>query len=146
MLERMPHLSDADVGNLSTELSANGLDIVCCSRSGGGGGGGGGARTSHLDGHNSTEGAGIGWVNNLDEADTGLAASGTGAGCASWDGGSKGVVLVDVGGTLDDTKVDESAGDEGALLGGGDVTPGAWDLLGDGQLGTSREGTGAGGV
>lgn len=134
MLEGMPRLSDADGGNLSTELSANGLDIVCCSRASRGSraSSGGGASASHLDGHDSTEGTSIGWVDDLDEADTGLATSGTGAGCASWDGGSKWVVLVDVGGTLDDTKVDESAGDEGALLGGGDVAPGTWDLLGDG--------------
>jgi hypothetical protein len=101
---------------------------------------------SHLHGHDSTEWASVGWVDNLDEADTRLATDGTSAGSAGWDGSSEGVVLVDVGGTLNYTQVDESASNQGALLGSSNVTLGTWDLLGDCELGTGGEGTGTSGV
>jgi hypothetical protein len=127
--------------NLSTELGANRLDITGCGRRGGSC-----TSASHLDGDDSTEGAGVGGVDDLDEADVGLAADGTAAGGAGGYGGREGVVLVDVGGALDDAHVDEHAGHEAALLGRGDVALGAGNLLGDGQLGAGAEGAGSGGV
>jgi hypothetical protein len=75
-----------------------------------------------------------------------LAADGTGAGGAGWDGGREGVVFVDVGGTLHETHLDKGAGDEAALLRGGNVALGSWHLLGDGCLCAGGEGTRSGGV
>jgi len=126
---------------LSAELSADGLDVP-----GSGGRRSRGISPSHLYGNDSTKWAGIGGVDNLDEADVGLAADSTGAGCASGYGGLEWVILVDVGGTLDDAHINKHAGHEAALLGRGDVASGAWDLLLDGHLCPGGEGTGSGGV
>lgn len=130
-------------GNLSTELSADRLDITGSSRCGCGGGS---SVSCDLHGDDTAEWAGVRWVDDLDHADTRLSTSGTGAGGAGWDGDLDGVVLVDVGGTLDNAEVDESAGDETALLGGGDVTLGAWHLSLNLEGLALGEGTGAGGV
>lgn len=119
---------------LSAELGADGLDIA-------GSRWGSSTSASHLDSHDSTEWASVGWVDNLNEAHAGLTAHGAGAGGASWDGGGEWVVLVDVAGTLDNAEVDEGTGDEGALLGCGDVALGAWNLLSDSELGTGGEST-----
>lgn len=94
-----------DVGNLSTELGTTGS-------SGGGSSSGSSTGGSHLHGHDTTEWTGIRWVDDLDQADTGLSTGGTGAGGASWDGGSEWVVLVDVGSTLHDTEVDKSSSNQ----------------------------------
>jgi hypothetical protein len=82
--------------DLSTELGANGLrslgsSTVCsrCSR-------GRSTSTSHLNSDDSTEWAGVAGVDDLDEADTGLASDGAGASGASRHGGCEWVVLVDV--------------------------------------------------
>lgn len=119
---------------LSAELGADGLDIA-------GSRWGSCASASHLDGHDSTEWASVRWVDNLNEAHAGLAANGAAAGGASWDGGSEWVVLVDVGGTLDNAEVDEGTGDERALLWCGDVALSTWDLLSDSELGAGGEST-----
>jgi hypothetical protein len=71
--------------NLSTELGTDGLNVTGSSWC-----------RSHLHSHDSTEWASVGRVDNLDEADSGLAPDVTSAGSASWDGSSKWVVLVDV--------------------------------------------------
>jgi len=126
--------------DLSTELGTDGLVVT------GRGRGSSSATGSHLDSNDTAEWASVGGVDDLDEADVGLASNGSGAGGTGGDGGSEGVVLVDVGGTLDNAHVDEHSGHESALLGCGNVTLGTWDLLGDGQLGTSAEGTGSSGV
>jgi hypothetical protein len=83
------------MSNLSTELSTDGLDSF---RSWGSRGlsCGSGTGTGHLDGEDTTEWAGSGGVDKLDKAHVGLTANGSGAGGASWDGGSEWVVLVDV--------------------------------------------------
>jgi len=99
-----------------------------------------------LHSNDTTEWASVGWVDDLDEADTGLACNGSRAGGAGWNSNLDGVVLVDVGSTLDDTHVDEHAGNEAALLGGGDVAFGAWNLLSDFELSAGGEGTGSSGV
>ena len=131
--------------DLSTELGTDGLG-----RFGPSAGSGitlaSSASASHLDSDNTTKRASIRGVDDLDEADVGLAGDGAGAGGSGGDGGCEWVVLVDVGGTLDDAHVDEHASHEAALLRCGDVALGAWDLLGDGQLLAGGEGTGSGGV
>jgi len=129
--------------DLSTELGADGLGVLGRSR--------GRWRSSstsacHLDSDDSTEWASVGWVDDLDEADVGLAADGAGAGGASGHGGFEWVVLVDISGTLDDAHVDEHASHEAALIGGSDIALGAWNLLADGHLSASGEGTGSCGV
>jgi hypothetical protein len=75
-----------------------------------------------------------------------LSANGTAAGLASWHGDSDRVILVDVGGTLDDAHADECAHVEGSLLWGSNITLGTWYLLGDDGLGSGGESTGSGGV
>lgn len=75
-----------------------------------------------------------------------MAADGAAAAHAGWDGHRDGVVLVDVGGALDDAHLDEHAGHEAALVGGGDVAPGTWHLGGDLGFLALREGAGAGGI
>lgn len=75
-----------------------------------------------------------------------MSAGGACAGSAGGYCGREGVVLVDVGGTLDDAHVDEHAGHEAALLGGSNVTLGTRNLLSDSQLGAGGEGTGSGRV
>jgi hypothetical protein len=83
------------MSNLSTELSTDGLDSF---RSWGSRGlsCGSGTGTGHLDGEDTTEWAGSGRVDKLDKAHVGLTSNSSGAGGASWDGGSEWVVLVDV--------------------------------------------------
>jgi hypothetical protein len=99
-----------------------------------------------LHGNNTTEWSSGRWVDNLDQADTGLTADGSGAGGASWNGDGDGVVLVDVGGTLDDTGSDQHSGHETTLLRSSDVSVLAWDLGGDLGLGSGGEGTSSSGV
>jgi hypothetical protein len=137
-------------GHLSTELGADHASLLaglCClggSSCGRGSswssaGVGSGGATGHLNSDDTTEWTSTGWVNDLDKADIRLASDGTGAAHASGHGGLEWVVLVDVGSTLHETHANKHAGHKTALLGGGDVTPGTWDLLGDGHLGTGGE-------
>lgn len=103
---------------------------------------------SHLDGDDTTEGAGLVLVGNLDEADVVLATHGTRAGGASGNGEGDGEVHVDVGGTLgDDTGALEHGADV-ALLGDGAraLAGGAVNVLGGLEHGTGGEGTLASGV
>jgi hypothetical protein len=88
-----------------------------------------GGVTSHLDGDNTTERTSSRWVNDLNEADVGLASNGTSAGCAGGDLGLEWVVLVGVGDALRDAEADECAGVQAALLGCGDVALIAWDYV-----------------
>ena len=94
-----------------------------------------------MNSDDASERSSSGWVDNLDKADTRLASDRTGAGHASRHGGLEWVVLIDVGGTLHETHLDEHAGHEAALIGCGDVTSCTWDLLGDSHLCASREST-----
>ena len=73
-----------------------------------------------------------------------MAGDGTCAAHASGHSGLEGVVLVDVGCALHDAHADEHARNESALLGGGNVTLGAGNLLSDGHLGTGGERSGSG--
>jgi hypothetical protein len=102
----------------------------------------GGWGTGHLDGNDTTKWSSAGWVDKLDHADTSLPTDGTSAGGTGWDSSREGVVLVDVGGTLHDAKGNQGAGKEAALLRGGNVALGTWDLLGDIKLGASGESAG----
>lgn len=81
---------------------------------------GGGGSTGHLDGDNTTKGAGSVLVGNLDEADVALAGDGARAGGAGGDAEGDVEVLVDVGGTLgDQAGALKDAADDGALAGNG---------------------------
>ena len=131
-------------GHLSTELSADHASLLCRVLGSSGGVGGSGGTTGHLNSDDTTEWTSTGWVDDLDKADIRLASNGTTAAHASGHGGREWVVLVDIGSTLHETHADKHAGHETALLGGGDITPGTWDLLGDGHLGTGGESSSSG--
>ena len=98
-----------------------------------------GGTTSHLNRNNSTEWSSTRWVSDLDEADVGLSGNGTRACHVSWHADGDRVVLVNVGGTLDDAHLYEHARNEAALLGCGNVTLCTWHLGGDGSLFALRE-------
>lgn len=109
----------------------------------------GGSGTGHLDGNDTTEGAGSVLVGNLDKADVALAGDGSSAGGAGGDAEGDVEVLVDVGGTLgDQAGALKDAADDGALAsnGVGAVTLVTGNVGGVGQGGTGSELAGGAGV